>query len=131
MGWDYQERRGRTRKQCRAAMLQECFGDRVLAWESVHDEVYAAIRSKDDPAKIIGVVFLTNFCHMSGLGDSFGYQGMDEGMHPFNYNCPESILDMLTPTDSEWANKWRQECRNTHRRLAEYKSMQHSIASAR
>ena len=38
---------------------------------------------------------------------------MDETCGPYNCDCPKAILDLLTPTDSEWANKWRQACRET------------------
>lgn len=36
---------------------------------------------------------------------------MDETVGPRIDNCPEHILDLLTPTDQEWANEWRQRCR--------------------
>jgi len=26
------------------------------------------------------------------------------------YDCPKKILDLLTPTDNEWANEWRAKC---------------------
>jgi hypothetical protein len=42
---------------------------------------------------------------------NFGYKGMDESMGPCYYDCPASILDLLTPTDSEYANNWREKCR--------------------
>ena len=38
------------------------------------------------------------------------YKEMDETMQPYLYNCPERILKLLTPTDNEEANKWRQRC---------------------
>lgn len=42
---------------------------------------------------------------------NFSYKDMDETEHPFYYDCPESILKLLTPTDNENANKWREGCR--------------------
>ena len=41
---------------------------------------------------------------------NFGYKDMDEGMHPFYYDCPKRILDKLTPTDDKQANAWREAC---------------------
>lgn len=41
---------------------------------------------------------------------NFGYKDMDETMHPYYYDAPKSILDRLTPTDNDNANKWREEC---------------------
>ena len=32
-------------------------------------------------------------------------------MGPYESNCPKSILDLLSPTDNECANAWRQRCR--------------------
>lgn len=42
---------------------------------------------------------------------NFAYKDMHETMGPFQYDCPQKILDLLTPTDNEFANKWREECR--------------------
>lgn len=37
-------------------------------------------------------------------------KAMSEHDGPYYHNCPEKILKLLTPTDSEWANKWREKC---------------------
>lgn len=42
---------------------------------------------------------------------NFGYKDMGEEMGPYEAHCPASILDKLTPTDSEYANEWRAKCR--------------------
>jgi len=42
---------------------------------------------------------------------NFGYKDMEESMGPYNYNCPERILNLLTPTGNEYALKWRWKCR--------------------
>lgn len=44
----------------------------------------------------------------------FGYKEMDETMGPCCYDCPESILKLLSPTDSKYANEWRQKCHERH-----------------
>lgn len=44
-------------------------------------------------------------------GMNFGYKDMDETAIPYSYNCPTSILNLLTPTDNENANEWRRLCR--------------------
>lgn len=36
---------------------------------------------------------------------------MTEGMGPCEADCPEAILDLLTPTDRPYAVKWRARCR--------------------
>jgi hypothetical protein len=35
---------------------------------------------------------------------------MDESMGPFECNCPKSILELLSPTDNEYALNWRENC---------------------
>lgn len=37
-------------------------------------------------------------------------KSMSEFEGPYYHNCPEKILKLLTPTDSEWANAWREKC---------------------
>ena len=41
---------------------------------------------------------------------NFGYKIIDESMGPCYYDCPDSILKLLSPTDSEFAKKWRENC---------------------
>lgn len=41
----------------------------------------------------------------------FGYKDMDETMGPYCYDCPHTILDLLTPTTNETALEWRKKCR--------------------
>lgn len=36
---------------------------------------------------------------------------MDETEHPYYYDCPKSILDLLSNTDNEQALEWRAKCR--------------------
>ena len=65
---------------------------------------YGAIKNIDTK-EVYAVVYLT-----STNGREFGYKDMDETMNPYYYDCPESILKELTPTDNEWANFWRKNC---------------------
>ncbi len=41
----------------------------------------------------------------------FCYKDMDETEGPYYHDCPSKILDLLTPTDSAYANEWRAKCR--------------------
>ena len=86
-------------------------------WEvlksSMHGSVYyAAVKrtEKDTGAsEVFAVVFLTH----TNMKDyyNFTYKDMDETMLPYYFDCPVSILKLLTPTDNENANKWRELCR--------------------
>lgn len=47
---------------------------------------------------------------------NFYYKDMDETCGPGQAECPESILKLLSPTDSQWANEWRERCRENAKR---------------
>jgi hypothetical protein len=55
-----------------------------------------------------GVVFLTSVDENDYY--NFSYKDMDETMGPCYYDCPTGILKLLSPTDKEYAIKWRNEC---------------------
>lgn len=42
---------------------------------------------------------------------NFYYKDMDETCGPHKYDCPNKILDLLSPTDNKYANEWRKMCR--------------------
>lgn len=48
--------------------------------------------------------------YRDGWDENFCYKDMDESMGPCYHNCPERILKLLTPTENEYAAKWRAEC---------------------
>jgi hypothetical protein len=80
-------------------------------WNSVF---YAAVRNKDnaphDPGKTWALVVLKH-----GSGHNFVYKDLSEEMGPAEDECPANILSLLSPTDSQWANEWRERC---YKRLA-------------
>jgi hypothetical protein len=45
-------------------------------------------------------------------GYIFGYKDQSESMGPCECACPASILDLLTPTNHEYALDWRARCRS-------------------
>ena len=74
---------------------------------------YAAVRD-DESGDVIGVVTLVRY-YRDG---TMGVKHMDDAMGPCERECPENILDLLTPTDQEWALAWRADCRENLRRRA-------------
>ena len=44
-------------------------------------------------------------------GTWFSYKDMSEECGSYDYQCPDSILNLLTPTSSQYANDWRNGCR--------------------
>lgn len=98
----------------------------VLKSSMVGSVYYAAVKplqkySKDDTGNeiivdiplneqmVFGVVFLTSTDSKDYF--NFSYKEMDETVGPFCYDCPKGILDLLSPTDNEYANDWRTKCR--------------------
>ena len=72
---------------------------------------YAAARQESTGA-VIAFITLTSSDKKGGY--NFGYKDMSEDMGPCEATCPKSILKLLTPTDSEYANAWRERCRAYH-----------------
>ena len=42
---------------------------------------------------------------------NFSYKNMSDCSGPYKYDCPKGILDLLSPTDNEFALEWRRLCR--------------------
>lgn len=76
------------------------------------------------------VVFLTKVDNSDWF--NFAYKDMDETMGPCYYDCPKSILDVLSPTDNEYAIEWRRKCmerienkrRHKHERKIQLRNVQ-------
>lgn len=72
---------------------------------------YAAVEklnTETGEREVWAAVFLLNFVPKEY--HNFGYKDMSEDMGPCEDECPERILKLLTPTDSEHANDWRRRC---------------------
>ena len=81
-----------------------------LKKRGVAKEQYIVIPAEEQ--YVFAVVFLTSI-NMEDY-DNFSYKDMDESCGPYRYECPKGILDLLTPTDNEYANQWREACRKYH-----------------
>lgn len=93
--------------------------DTVLKSSMVGSVYYAAVK-RERPGKEPMVWAAICLTHGRGRdGSVWGYKDMCESMRPYYYDCPAGILAMLTPTDDEDANKWREECRKKIARKAE------------
>ena len=69
------------------------------------DEKEHSIYVPIDDGKVRGYVFLTSV--KDGM---FYYKDISEDMGPGYYDCPESILKLLSETHSEYALNWRKHC---------------------
>ena len=76
-------------------------------------EVYMAYQvtnKQSGQTDVIGLVCKIQF-HPKAYHHNFSYKDMSEDMGPLYSDCPESILNLLTPTDNKRALAWRQKCR--------------------
>lgn len=91
----------------------------IVASATVGSTWYAAVKHTrtDGTFQTFALVCLTSKGSKKA-GDGFGYKDMTEDMGPVECACPARILDLLTPTASEYANDWRQRCRN-HGKVAQ------------
>ena len=74
---------------------------------------YAAVEQirSDKPREVFAVVCLVRYNPRDAQGYIFGYKDQTEHVGPCEAECPAAILDLLTPTDAEYAAKWRERCR--------------------
>lgn len=79
-------------------------------------EYYAAVEELDlqtGARRVWAAVFKITMVRVSredSWGHNFCYKDMDESMGPYQTNCPERILKLLTPTEYEHAISWREAC---------------------
>ncbi len=75
---------------------------------------YAAIehvRHEKDDRTVFAVVCIVRYNPRDREGYIFGYKGMDETVGSNESDCPEAILNLLTPTEYPYAQAWRTRCR--------------------
>lgn len=120
MGWDYTNathytKKGDIDRKAEVDLLYHWSNDKtavsVVKSCMVGSTYYAAVRVEDKEtgeAQIKGKVVLTRLDSKS----YFGYKAICETCGPGASQCPASILNLLSPTDDEWALAWRERCRN-------------------
>jgi hypothetical protein len=123
MGWTFQEKPRDVKAELdrQLTWTNENGSRRVLDSAIVaRSEYYAAVEHvKPDGERIVwAAAFMLKFVPRAVDGYTFGYKDMDETMGPYLHRCPVRILDMLTATDNEYTNAWRERCRMYHARRA-------------
>ena len=74
---------------------------------------YAAIERTNKATgerEVFASVTLIRMHKESPSGYNFLHKEMDETVEPYDAECPERILKLLTPTKYEGANNWRARC---------------------
>ena len=82
----------------------------VLKSCMVGSTYYAAVKitTVDGVSTVFAGVCLTSVNSKDYF--NFSYKDMDETCGPCEDKCPKSILKLLSPTDNEFANSWRNRC---------------------
>lgn len=114
MGWTYTQKPDNVSQWFKESLTWETKSAKNTCLKTAikFKEAYAAVETvikATGERYVWGAAFMLNYTRDYAF--NFGYKDMDETMGPNISNCPLSILDLLTPTDNEWANKWRKECR--------------------
>ena len=119
MGWTsyhasfYKNGKIDRKAECDSIMNCDMVGDKgryeVLKSAMVGSTYYAAVKktifktgAKPEKESVFGVVMLTSVNNKDYF--NFSYKDMDESAGP------KGILDVLTPTEYEWAKEWRERC---------------------
>lgn len=120
MGWLYMQSLGghsgpRQYLDAQFTYQRDDVTSKVLRSSLVRMRTYYAaveyVRLATDERTVFAVVCLVRYNPRDREGYIFGYKDMTESMGPCESECPEAILDLLTPTDSQYANEWRARCR--------------------
>lgn len=86
-------------------LWEHCKNQFKLLRSTVVNSTYYAVATHLETGKTSAWVVLT------AMDDGeFFYKEMNEDMGPNEAKMPESMVKLLSPTDSEYANNWRRRC---------------------
>lgn len=107
MGWDYC-RAWKTKDDVVAAAVRDCGGpERVVATRVTSGIAWLAIGPHGgDPGYIVCALLYNEGARALKL--------MSEHCHPYYYDCPLDLLDMVPGPDTDNSRKWRSRVREQH-----------------
>jgi hypothetical protein len=120
MGWLYMQSLGghygpRQYLDAQFTFTRPELTSKVLRSALVGMRVYYAaiehVRHEKSERIVFAAVCLVRYNPRDREGYIFGYKDMDETVGPNESDCPEAILDLLTPTEYPYAQAWRTRCR--------------------
>ena len=120
MGWLYMQSLGghygpRQYLDAQFTFTRPELTSKVLRSALVGMRVYYAaiehVRHEKSERIVFAAVCLVSYNPRDREGYIFGYKDMDETVGPNESDCPEAILDLLTPTEYPHAQAWRIRCR--------------------
>lgn len=115
MGWSettaiyYKHGKIDRKAECDALFNDDRFT--VLKSAMVGSTYYAAVQ-QNNTGSVFAAVVLTSTNGRNYF--NFAFKDMDETCGPHECKCPATILDLLTDTNSDYANDWRERCRAYH-----------------
>ena len=121
MGWLYMQSLGghsgpRQYLDAQFTYQRPTVTSRVLRSALIKMRVYYAaveqILAATGKREVWGAVCLVAYNPRDREGYIFGYKDMTESCGPIECDCPDAILDLLTPTDHPYAEEWRARCRD-------------------
>jgi len=111
MGWSYNTNQYQTKAEFKAKCIALCNWetDETLYSTSMSRAVgnhlwVAAQQTNKETGEKISYVTLFLMAKYQGC---WGYKGMDESMHPYYYDCPQSVIDAVDPATHKSALEWR------------------------
>lgn len=115
MGWTYTNRSdSQTDREFFTKEFSSC--NIVDMSAPIKSTIYVVLENKKALGDLFAVVILTQWCRKDHY--NFGYKDIEECMGPYSYDCPIRLLDLLSPTESEYANEWRKLCREQAKKTA-------------
>lgn len=118
MGWSFQAKDER-KKFSYKSYIPTLFDSKYTVIDSrkVGSVVYAAVKRDE---KVFAVVILLKVTKYE-----VGYKAMTEDMGPYYYDCPIAILNLLSESDCDSVNEWRNACKANVVRTKEFTSLKY------
>ena len=102
MGWTATRNTNQTSTDFITTHVLYSIGD-IVAIEEEDTTLYVAYRYNHT---VSALVILREF-----EGNEVSYKVLDETEGPFEAHASQAFLDVLSPTDSQYATEWRSRCR--------------------
>lgn len=118
MGWTYTNKGSQTTKEFFEKEFNYEKPDgksgKIIRFSATWTTAYMAyeIKTPGQERQVIAIVCLIRHVPNASDGYTFGYKDMTEDMGPYENKCPKTILDLLTPTTSQYAIDWRKRCQD-------------------
>lgn len=116
MGWIFKPEDVKNYTRLQIVMDQvnytcDKYTDKVVYGKQYGSACYLAVRTTNHEtgeSRTNGLVVLTSIRKDETC--NFGTKYISEDMGPHYYCAPKKLIELLSPTDSEFANNWRQQC---------------------